>query len=447
MTPNKRVLAIGAVVVACLLIIAVSYRLDSTMCCAQWDLESHLDHDAYTSFHMYKEASSREKACKAPFGGFKAWKQGVVTVVRPQVATDRNCSKIIAGDTMETSRVRSLTIDWKSGLSDEHMHSLTMSCSWLVAYFQNNLYNTQLELNFPIAFSFVVYESPEQFLRLLKLLYRPQNVYCIHPDKKSKYHSFFSNFARCFHNVIIAREIHDVRWGYKTLLMAQMSCLSDLIDHRSRQRDQEKWRYVINLCGKELPLLSNAEMVKKLISLNGTSAIHDWSIPKTEGTYMRLQGKILPYNLTLYKSMTYNGLSVEFVNFILKNSTARNIYEFFMGVDFPEEHFYCTLFRMPGVPGGYNSNIPDDNYFEVGHYFWRTNQQEVLLPCFGKTVHAICVVNCADLPRIMSETENGKIALFQNKYFMEEDHVAMDCMEERIVAMNKKEFQLECPGR
>ena len=44
----------------------------------------------------------------------------------------------------------------------------------------------------------------------------------------------------------------------------------------------------------------------------------------------------------------------------------------------------------------------------------------------------------------MKETRNGSLAFFQNKYFMELDHVAMDCMEERIVDMNKREYELEC---
>lgn len=386
--------------------------------------------------------------CEVPIGGFKGWQQGLVTLVEPRLGVDRNCSKLIAGDRGEASKIgHAEPAGWKSGLSFEDLLKRTANCSWLAESLKNNLYNTQWERNFPIAFSFIVYESPEQILRLLRLLYRPQNVYCIHPDRKSKKQSAFINIARCFKNVIIASHTADVRWSQPSLLVAQMNCLSDLVGYRDQQKQESKWRYVVNLCGKELPLVSTAEMVRKMMNMNGTSSVVSWPIPKSETwTMARLRGRNLPYNLVYHKSMTYNALSAPLVYFLLKNSTAQSIYRFFLSTEFAEEHFYATVFRMPGVPGGYNPNIPDSGYFEVGHYFWRTTQAEVSLPCFGSTVHGICVVNYGDLPRVMRETKNGSLALFQNKYFMELDHVAMDCMEERIVAINKREFEEECSG-
>ena len=38
-----------------------------------------------------------------------------------------------------------------------------------------------LERSFPVAYTFVVYNSPQQILRLLRYLYRPTNFYCIYP--------------------------------------------------------------------------------------------------------------------------------------------------------------------------------------------------------------------------------------------------------------------------
>ena len=34
--------------------------------------------------------------------------------------------------------------------------------------------------------------------------------------------------------------------------------------------------------------------------------------------------------------------------------------------------------------------------------------------------------------------------MFYNKYFMEYDHVVMDCMEKRIVEQNKLEYDRDC---
>ena len=364
------------------------------------------------------------------------WNQSQLTFVYPSV--EKDCSKLIAGDQGERERVKKATKGWNRGVSYRHLMEVTSNCSLLRDLFKNTLYISKLELSFPIAFIFVVYESPEQFLRLLKVLYRPHNVYCIHPDIKSKYYQFFTNIAKCFPNIIIPTHTINVEWGTTgSPLKAQRSCHTDLHSYRQQQKEGlEKWHYVINLCGKELPLTSGREMVKKLISMSGTSSV----LVTPHSDTSRLRGKSLPYNLTYYKSMAYVALSESFVHFMLTNKTAIALYD---PRDIPEEHYYATLFMAPGTPGGYNS---ERKYFRVFHCFWRTTNENQALPCFGKTVHHICIVNFLDLPRIMKETKNGSNALFHNKYFMELDHVVMDCMEERIVDMNKREYEMECLG-
>ena len=129
---------------------------------------------------------------------------------------------------------------------------------------------------------------------------------------------------------------------------------------------------------------------------------------------------------------------------MLHNKTAIALYDLMLETLIPEEHFYATLFMAPGTPGGYNPRIRKSKYIAMDNCFWRTTPENRALQCFGKTVHKICVVNFADLPRIMKETKNGSTALFHNKYFMELDPVVMDCLEERIVDMNKREYEIEC---
>ena len=406
------------------------------------------------SSYLPKPSNFSYLPCKVPIGGFKAWNEGVVTVIKPEIK--KNCSKIISGDMLETKQVTQLSVDWKKNISHEMFSKksqikfteMLWNCSQLTEYMTNNLYNTKLEVSFPVAYIFVVYDNPQQIVRLLKLLYRPQNVYCIHPDKKYAFHSFFILLSSCFHNIITPTELKDVNWGGSTLMEAQVSCMSDLVTYREKQDKNCQWKYVINLCGKEVPLHSTKETVKMLISMNGTSSVVTRSIPKSEKeTIWRLKNKKLPYNLTLYKSIAYMALSASFVTFLVRNTTAQYLYNFFKNTTIPDEHFCATLFHMPGVPGGYNAEIADEKYFEVSHVFWRTTKAQQALPCYGRIVHWICIVNHADLPRIMQETKNGSKALFHNKYFMEDNHVIMDCMEERIVAMNKLEYELECSKR
>ena len=48
-----------------------------------------------------------------------------------------------------------------------------------------------------------------------------------------------------------------------------MNCMTDLLQLRTAQR--HKWRYLINLCGKELLLVTNREV--ELMKLNSSSSI------------------------------------------------------------------------------------------------------------------------------------------------------------------------------
>lgn len=60
--------------------------------------------------------------------------------------------------------------------------------------------------DFPIAFSILVHWHLEQFEVLLRAIYRPQNIYCIHVDAKTSwtFHSAIMKIAQCLDNVYVA---------------------------------------------------------------------------------------------------------------------------------------------------------------------------------------------------------------------------------------------------
>ena len=364
---------------------------------------------------------------------FKAWKDGAVTVLQPRIA--KNCSKLFGGDAEELKRVNAETAKWKNSLSNQDFFEMTMSCSWVKHYFSNNLYVTQLERSFPIAFSFLVHNSPQQVVRLFKAIYRPHNLYCIFLDLKSgpDFIGTFRNIAACLSNVHIASKLIPVVWSHHSIMDAQMICLEDLLRLREQQSKQSKWKHVINLCGKELPLTTNHEIVSQLIKLNGSSAIAPEFV-NDAGTLGRLRGKI-PFNLQLYKSSNYMGLSYDFVYFLFTSSTAIKVREFFTACKIPEEHFYAVLSIIPRVPGGFNPNALTVNInYSIWVYEWKKSR------CHGKEVHNICIPKIDDLKMIMDKTGNGDTALFFNKYYMEYDHILMDCMEDVLIARNIREF-------
>ena len=320
--------------------------------------------------------------CEIPLSGFKAWNNGVVTVIK-SVNLPRNCSKIFSGDKEEIKKVLAQSAKWENVLTDKELLKRTENCSWVRKYFKDNLYITKLERAFPIAFSFIVYNSPQQVMRLLKFLYRPHNTYCIHPDRKSDstFSSILINTAKCLDNVHIASKRESVYWGHFSLMESQMNCLSDLVDIRNDQQEKEKWKYVINLCGKELPLATNHETVLHLTKLNGSSAIPAHIVnPQNQGDMDRLRNKKILLNLPYYKSMTYMVISHDFAHYLLTDPIAIILHNFFKGCRIPEEHYYATLYMKPGVPGGFNPELPKEFYFGIDQYFWLTHSNS----CSGK---------------------------------------------------------------
>ena len=410
-------------------------------------------------------SSASSTSCRLPPNGFKAWNNGLVTVLKPVIP--RDCKKLMAGDETEAKQIERASKQWKGALSDTAFLTRTQHCSQLRKTFTDTLYNTFLEQRFPLAFTFVVHNSPQQVFRLLKLLYRPQNTFCIHYDIKTSANvrQIFDNIAKCFNNVMIASKLEDVIWGFNTIMEAQMNCLRDLHKYRTVQPATLKWRYVINLCGKELPLASNKELVSHLVALKGSSSVVPRKVELSDKEVRkRTQFKAvlnrkrsravtssiplgpIPFNITLYKGSSYNAFSYAFVNFILTDSTVKAIHKFFMDCKNPEEHFFASVYMMPGVPGGYNPKLSKGHhYFRVARAIWCFSGRECLfgIHCHGQVLHEVCITNSADLPAIMSTLEQDGY-MFHNKYFSEMDHTIMDCLEERIVAKNQEEYRKEC---
>ena len=370
-----------------------------------------------------------------------------MTSLKPEVRV--NCSRVISGDKKEINRSKLALLGWKNSLSGKVLMRKMENCSWFRDNFSDNLYNSKLEKSFPIAFTFVVHNNPQQVLRLLRLLYRPQNSYCIHCDVKSPHKAFFQKIANCFENVITPSKVENVVWGRNTIMEAQMNCMTDLLALRTRQK--HKWRYVINLCGKELPLKTNKEMVLQLMRLNGTSSVIPFKIPagnlhriRRVKNYTNVVSSLLGSSFNesgFYKSVSYNAISLKFAKFLAFNTTAKKFHEFFKQCQHSEEHFYATMYMLPGVPGGYNANIPPDHYFNLEATFWIYRKPH--RNCAGLVKHSVCIITAIDLSKVMLY-HNKSNHFFHNKYFMEVDHTVMTCMEERIVAKNKLEYEEEC---
>ena len=104
---------------------------------------------------------------------------------RPNV--NINCSQLLKKNKTEILAVKNSMALHGSANSGLVMYN----CSWLKGYLSGNFYVSELEQHFPLDFTLVVHNSPDQVLRLVRILYRDHNSFCIHCDKKSPQNSIF----------------------------------------------------------------------------------------------------------------------------------------------------------------------------------------------------------------------------------------------------------------
>ena len=406
----------------------------------------------------------------------KSWKNGVLTETKPSIR--QNCSKLSRGDPDELERTQILLRTLSFKISSNYT-----TCAQILTEFSDNFYVSDVERRFPLAFVLVVHTNARQILRFLKAIYRPHNLYCVHPDPKSKeFSSVFHRLSGCLPNFFVASRVHNVKYTRpSTIFRAQMSCFADL----NRPGVRSNWKYVVNLCGRELPLKTNREIVEALIKMNGQSVIKPHPIDQytLDTCFPRARNLVAENNsscavasgaigdhvsiaavencdqflrenhLRLYKSMTYNAYSRKFVHYFLHDKRALALQDWLLRkCKTPEEHFYAMVSTIPGAPGSNSSWLYADQtpetavldppvVFKTIWYHYKSSPHRVKGErCAGRVVHSICILNVAELPRVHHAMTSSN-AWFFNKYFMEEDHVVMDCVEEVLVRKNREEYE------
>ncbi|PVD26708.1 hypothetical protein C0Q70_14386 [Pomacea canaliculata] len=127
-----------------------------------------------------------------------------------------NCTKIWGNDQQEVRAAHDYQQSHGTQPTKNVRHYLqeTANCT---SYLLNGGFLSasvdEKELSFPLAFSLAAYKDVEQVERLLRAVYRPHNVYCIHPDNKSSddFHSSLRFIAGCLPNVnIVERPLSEV---------------------------------------------------------------------------------------------------------------------------------------------------------------------------------------------------------------------------------------------
>ena len=395
---------------------------------------------------------------------FTSWEEGIVTQVGNPIK--RNCEKLRHNSKSEVNKVKSQVASWKKNKPWEHfaLRYKEMSCEEIRREFENNFYVSETEKDFPIAYIFVVYTNAGQVLRLLKTIYRPQNLYCIHPDTKQgqNFASFFKAIAKCLDNVFVVSRPIRVYYGHHSIMDSQLHCMQDLVKY-----PETRWKYVINLCGREVPVKTNREIVESLQKLKGYTALNLRNLtPNYRNTRFRYKFRLNrkghmartrqrqskpPKGIKLYKSMNFIAASRAFVQFMVNDPLSKRLQKYLSTVFAPEEHYYSSLYALPrakgarppkGLLGRYDMPIVD-NFIWVNTKFHFKHARYF---CPGRRiVHGICILTTPDLGKIEKKAIHSRQPVFFfNKYFLEWDPTPMDCMEERIVRTNIEEYWHDC---
>lgn len=299
--------------------------------------------------------------------------------MNPQLRTF-NCGKLFQGDKTEMKRATKYLRDIENGhnfthIEDDEFRTMTMNCDEYKnsrGYFASPV--SIQEKEFPIAFNILFYRNVEQLERLLRVIYRPQNQYCIHIDKKTpeRVKETVDTLVRCFDNVFIASKLEIVIYASYTRLTADINCMRD---HVKRNYD---WKYLLNMAASEFPVMTNRQIVQILQEFKGANDIHEVfttlnqdRFKKKHFTYIDRIAKTgymihtnqvkedTPHGLIITKGNAYNIFSRPFVEFVLIDKKARDLLAWSADTHTPDEHYWATLNNLYSnpflnTPGGFN---------------------------------------------------------------------------------------------
>ncbi|XP_072004136.1 beta-1,3-galactosyl-O-glycosyl-glycoprotein beta-1,6-N-acetylglucosaminyltransferase 3-like [Engystomops pustulosus] len=384
--------------------------------------------------------NARKQYCRRELYGFLR--------LRPQAQGELNCSKIISGDSDAIKQGLETNAASKGKfipLNEKDFVNITSDCTNFKKVRKYvTLPMSKEEENFPIAYSMVVHTKIDMFERLLRAIYAPQNIYCVHVDEKSteQFKAAVRAIASCFDNVFVASKLVKVVYASWSRVQADFNCMEDLL------QSKVQWRYLLNTCGTDFPLKTNAEIVRVLKTLNGKNTMESesptefkrkrWEHRYEVGDHIsetKTKKSPPPITSPMFTGNAYIVVSRDFVEYIFKDPQAQNLIDWAKDTYSPDEHLWATLNRMPGVPGSspYNNKYQMSDMNSLARMVkWSYDEGEVnkgapYPPCTGIHRRAVCVYGTGDLSWILKQHH-----LLANKFDPEVDDVAIYCLEEYL---------------
>ncbi|XP_040269779.1 beta-1,3-galactosyl-O-glycosyl-glycoprotein beta-1,6-N-acetylglucosaminyltransferase 3-like [Bufo bufo] len=377
--------------------------------------------------------------------------------LRPQEQGELNCSKIIEGNSDAIKQGLQINAALKGKyihLNEQDYINMTHDCKYFKGFRKYiTIPMSKEEEDFSIAYSMVVHEKIDMFERLLRAIYAPQNIYCVHVDEKStqQFKAAVRAITSCFDNVFVASKLVRVVYASWSRVQADFNCMEDLL------QKNVSWRYLLNTCGTDFPLKTNAEIVRVLKTLNGKNTMESeepsegkknrWKHHYEVGDHISETQTLKlpsPINTPMFTGNAYFVVSRAFVKYIFEDPQILKFIDWVKDTYSPDEHLWATLNRMPGVPG----SAPYSKKYELSDMNamarmvkWSYNEGDMhkgasYPPCTGIHRRAVCVYGTGDLSWIVKQHH-----LLANKFDPEVDNIAIYCLEEYL--RHKTVFQID----
>ncbi|XP_028313921.1 beta-1,3-galactosyl-O-glycosyl-glycoprotein beta-1,6-N-acetylglucosaminyltransferase-like [Gouania willdenowi] len=362
-----------------------------------------------------------------------------------------NCSAILQGDEEAVRQAKILTItkEFRKSIQipDDFYTSEAQDCR---RFKLKRKYLTmplsKEEEDFPLAFSIIVHHKVQNFERLLRAIYAPHNIYCIHVDQKSPVSvvSAIKAITSCFSNVFLAKRTENVTYASWSRVQADLNCMGELYN------SSIKWKYFINLCGQDFPLKTNLEIVRMLRSFKGKNSLE--SEKMSEGKKGRVNNvfKIVdghpkntgkkkekpPFDLPILSGSAYIVVNRGYIRSVLEDSRIQTLIEWAKDTYSPDEFLWATIQRMPGIPGSRWPHVKHgttdlNSHARLVKWQWHEGPQgslEAAYPkCEGTHNREICVYGAGDLPWLLEHHH-----FFANKFDTDFDAIAVYCLEKYL---------------
>ena len=340
-----------------------------------------------------------------------------------------------------------------------------------------------IEEPFSLAFSHMLHKDVSIFEIFLALYFRPNNFHCVHVDYKAsdEIRKSVEDLVRCYKTKINHGEIFvipknqsiSVNWGEMSVLDADMRCQSELLISNSIRSKKFQWKYVSSVAGSELPIVEYSTFHNRISTnlKNEMSSVESFSIPELniwrfdrkkeyevniiEDGMEDISYKV-PFviwnpgeknfsrtlEFKIFKGLKNVILSYRDTEFLINHPFSRQLYDWFIETDFPEEHFLPTLIRISIDPNTlmiHQNQSADFLYQDSGGLTYTTGDTlHGLCPrftqwmdrydcindigCFGECLNTICNLHTLDLDKISPQTTDCLIA---NKFNLDVDPMAV----------------------